>query len=160
MVELSVLVIAIPVMIAVFAALMRRQNLAATRAAAEWGERPLLGEREFLEGCEIPAEPFREQVALAARRAIAILGQVPTGTIHPGDAFKGELSRLPFWESLDWPAFVQETERLLQGQAMVPGTRPIDQAVEMAGGGRNAVLRVEHVVRSVALGAVPYESAE
>ena len=95
-----------------------------------------------------------------ARRAIAILGQVPVGTIHPDDAFSGELAKLPFWDSLDWLGFLLETERLLQGRAKVVYTGLIDQAVEMAGGGRNAVLRVEHVVRSVALGAVPYERAE
>ena len=69
----------------------------ATRlAACRWRGRPPIGDDEFLKACEIPDEPLRITVALAARRVIGELRTVPAETIHPNDSFAHDLVHLPY----------------------------------------------------------------
>ena len=104
---------------------------------------------DFLAGCEIPEEPLRVEVALAARRVIAGLGTVPTETIRPDDSFAHDLVHLPFWDSLDWLHFIFLVER--ECQRKVPRL-VLDEAVSLAER-RDSDLRVRHVVRALALAA-------
>ncbi|AGA30152.1 hypothetical protein Sinac_6042 [Singulisphaera acidiphila DSM 18658] len=106
---------------------------------------------EFLMRCKIPDEPLKAQVALAARRAIAQLGTVPTETIRPDDRFAHDLVQLPFWDSLDWLGYIIEVEQPFEGKVVFDSS-VIDEAVKLAGG-RPLELRVKHVVRATVLAA-------
>ncbi len=123
----------------------------ATRlAACRWRGRPSIGDDDFLKGCEIPDEPMRINVALAARRVIGELGTVPAETIHPDDSFVHDLVQLPYWDSLDWLNFIFRVG--LECQQKVP--RPVfDEAVGIPWG-RDTDIRVKHIVRAVAMSAM------
>ena len=123
----------------------------ATRlAACRWRGRPPIGDDQFLKACEIPDDPLRINVALAARRVIGELGTVPAETIHPDDSFAHDLVQLPYWDSLDWLDFIFRVE--LECQQRVP--RPVlDEAVTFTGR-QYGELRVKHVVRAVAMSAM------
>ena len=126
----------------------------ATRlAACRWRGRPPMDDDVFLKACEIPDEPLRIGVALAARRTIAELGTVPPETISPSDTFAHDLVELPFWDSLDWMGFILDIERRVD--VKLPCTSVIDDAIKLAGG-HHSKLQVKHVVKATALAATPY----
>ena len=109
----------------------------------------------FLKACEIPDEPLRIGVALAARRTIAELGTVPAETILPSDTFAHDLVELPFWDSLDWLHFIFSVERRSDGTFKLPYGSLIDEAIKLAGGSHSD-LQVKHVVKATALAATRY----
>jgi hypothetical protein len=128
-----------------------RHRKATRLAACRWRDRPPMDDDDFLKGCEIPDEPLRIEVALAARRVIAELGTVPPETIRPDDSFARELVQLPFWDSLDWLDLVLLIEEKLGGRVIFPEPY-LDDAVRAARGELSDI-RVKHVVRSLALAA-------
>jgi hypothetical protein len=119
-------------------------------AACHWRGRPPMGDDDFSKLCEIPDEPLRISVALAARRVIGELGTVPAETIYPDDTFAHDLVQLPYWDSLDWLDFIFRVER--ESQRKLP--RSALDVAAMSSGGRDADLRVKHVVRAIAMAAM------
>jgi hypothetical protein len=109
-----------------------------------------MGDDEFLRECKIPDEPLRINVALAARRIIGELATVSAETIHPDDSFAHDLVRLPYWDSLDWLDFIFRVER--ESQRKFP--RSVLDEATMSTCGRDADLRVKHVVRAIAMAAM------
>jgi acyl carrier protein len=150
-----------PVMIGLFiwtVISLRKHHRATLLAAERWRGRPTMGDGEFLMQCEIPDEPLRKSVALAARRVIAALGTVPPETIRPDDTFAKDLVQLPFWDSLEWMCLIMGIEEEFEGKVLVTESC-IDDAVKLAGG-RHSELKVKHVVRAMAQSAFyrPQES--
>ncbi len=120
-------------------------------AVCRWRERDLTNDEEFLRACEIPDDPLKIALALAARRAIAKLATVPPETIRATDTFARDLIELPYWDSLDWLGFIFEVER--ECGHRVPRTIYLDDAVDP----RKmpfSELQVRHVVKAVALSAI------
>ncbi len=130
---------------------LRKHRTTTELAARRWHERPTMDDGEFVKACEIPDEPLRVEIALAARRAIAELGTVPAETIRPDDSFAHDLVQLPYWDSLEWMGLVLGIERQFEGKVVLDDS-VIGDAVKLAGG-RLSELRVKHVVRSLALTA-------
>lgn len=128
-----------------------RHRRATRLAACRWRERPPMSDDDFLRACEIPDEPLRVAVALAARRVIAELGTVPPETNRPDDSFAHDLVRLPFWDSLDWMGLVLGIEEKT-GDRVIVSEPCIDEAVRAARN-ESSDLRVRHVVRALALAA-------
>ena len=135
---------------AVFVIWLLLHRRATRLAARRWRGRLPIGDDDFLRACEIPDEPLRINVALAARRVIAELGTVPAETIHPDDSFAHDLVQLPYWDSLDWLDFIFRVER--ESEQKVP--RPVLDEAAMFAWGRDADLRVKHVVRAIAMAAM------
>ncbi len=127
-----------------------RQRRTTWSAACRWRERDLTNDEEFLRACEIPDDPLRIALALAARRAIAKLATVPPETIRATDTFARDLVELPFWDSLEWMGFILELEDECQRMTPCPDLRydAIDSLnVPFSD------LQVRHVVKAVALSA-------
>ena len=128
----------------------RRQE-AARQAACRWCERTTVSDDDFLNGCAIPDEPLPVIVALAARRVIGDLGEVPPETIHPDDSFDRDLLQLPFWDSVDWMSLLLGIDEELDGQVKIP--LPCLKDAWKAAQDEGSDLRVRHMVRALALGA-------
>jgi len=147
----SIQVLAILAGIASVSVIWLLMHRRATRlAACRWRERPPMSDDDFLRACDIPDEPLRINVALAARRVVGELGTVPAETIHPDDSFAHDLVQLPYWDSLDWLDFIFRVE--LDCQQKVP--RPVLDEAAMITWGRDVDLRVKHVVKAVAMSAM------
>jgi hypothetical protein len=136
--------------IALFVIWLLMHRRATRLAACRWRGRPPMGDDEFLKQCEIPDDPLRISVALAARRVIGELGTVPAETIHPDDTFAHDLVHLPYWDSLDWLDFIFRVER--ESQRRFP--RSVLDEAAMSTCERDANLRVKHVVRAIAMAAM------
>src|SRR5947209_2219558 len=82
---------------------------------------------EFIAGCGLPPEPEAARVALAVRRAVAVIGSVDPRFIRADDVYPDQLGVLPLWDSMDWMAFTWELEKQL-------GTRLrlVDQGMQLA----------------------------
>ncbi len=130
---------------------LRNHSKATRLAACRWRERPTMGDGEFIQACEIPDEPLRAEIALAARRVIAELGTVPAETIRPDDSFAHDLVHLPYWDSLEWMGLVLGIEGELGGRVNI--TEDCFDEAMRAARSESLDLRVKHIVRAVALGA-------
>ena len=120
--------------------------------AREWGLRPPMSDADFLCACEVADEPFDRMVATAARQAIASLGTVPAETILPEQVILGDLSNLPFWDSIDWLSYMFEVEKQAKYEIKVPAN-VIRGAVLAAGG--YAQVSVRDLIRATVASAVP-----
>ncbi len=65
---------------------------------------------EFLQELDLPNDPDAARVGLAARRAVAAVGEVDPLYIFPGDREYEELALLPVWDSMDYLALLLELE--------------------------------------------------
>lgn len=143
---LTVLVFAVVAVGLIFLGIRRRRTTWST--VCRFRERDLTNDEEFLRACEIPDDPFKIAVALASRRAIAKLGDVPPETIRANDTFARDLIDLPFWDSLDWMGFLLEVES--ECQLMTPRPKLRYGAIDSLNV-RFSDLQVRHVVKAVAL---------
>jgi acyl carrier protein len=82
-------------------------------------------DEEFVAACGLPPGPEATRAALAVRRAVANLGAVDPGFIRAEDVYPDQLGVLPFWDSIDWLAFVLELEEQL-------GTKISTKEMEMS----------------------------
>src|SRR5262249_61076713 len=73
----------------------------------------------------LPAGLEATHAALAVRRAVANLGSVDPGFIRAEDVYPDQLGVLPFWDSIDWLAFLFELEEQL-------GTKISTKEMEMS----------------------------
>lgn len=133
---------------------LRKHRRATELAATRWRERPTMGDGEFVKACEVPDDPLRIEVALAARRVIAELGTVPAETIRPDDSFAHDLVQLPYWDSLEWIGLVIGIERELDDRVIIT-EQVFDEAMRMARS-QSSDLRVGHLVRAMALAATDH----
>jgi acyl carrier protein len=83
---------------------MRSRFLKSSRAkVADFTKvRERQSDQEFLRDLNIGNDPPAREVALAVRRAVAIVGQVDPLYIRADDRELHELSVLPLWDSMDW----------------------------------------------------------
>jgi hypothetical protein len=70
-------------------------------------------DEQFVAECELPSDPETVRIVLAVRRAVAAIGSVDPRFIRASDAYPEPLVILPFWDSIDWLAFVWELEKEL-----------------------------------------------
>ena len=137
--------------------LFRIPRRRARERAATWAARPFLADEQFLARCEVPDDPFAIVAALSARRAVAALATVPPATIHPDDSFSQDLSKLPYWDSLDWLGFVLEVEKQSGYSLRVRGA--VAHAAVKSAGGYDKLL-VRHLVRAIVVSATADPAAE
>ena len=109
-----------------------------------------MSDRDFLQQCGPFPNELAEEVAVAARRAIAGLATVPSETICPKNSFADDLSDLPYWDSLDWLGFIFETERQMNYRVVISSQIVMD-GIAKAGGYRR--LSVSDLIRATAMAA-------
>jgi hypothetical protein len=86
----------------------------AEKVATFCAGRSELSDEEFVAACDLPSDAETVRIALAVRRAVAAIGSVDPRFIQPDDAYPKPLIMLPFWDSIDWLAFVMELEKELE----------------------------------------------
>src|SRR5262249_49482791 len=78
----------------------------AQKVAAFCAGRPPEADEAFAADCGVAGDAEEERIAVAVRRAVAVIGSVDPHFIRAADVYPKDLAVLPFWDSIDWLAFV------------------------------------------------------
>ena len=128
------------------------------RTASEWALRDRIFDCDFLQRCGPFPNELAKEVAVAARRAIAVLATVPSDTIYPENSFADDLSDLPYWDSLDWLGFILETERQMNYRVVISSQIVMEGIAKVGGYRRLSVGDLIHVTAIAATLREPLNS--